>query len=281
MKHLSALLVLGSALFVSCEEEPLPIVTEDPIAPLLDTTYVTGSPSAKQDKIVLFEEFTGVRCPTCPNGHIAVKNMQNNYPDRIAAVAVHPGTTGFPLATPFAGEEDYNTTWGASIFTVITQPTGIPYGIADRITASNTSSQWEPNTLQQMNLITVANADARILSYDPLTRELRFEVKFEVTSDVNEALFFSTVITEDSLIGKQEHQTGFYDKYVHNHILRDMPQFKLNLNPGNVPAATTGRVFLKQYAYILPVKCKPEHCRLIAYIHKDVEILQAVELHIQ
>jgi hypothetical protein len=127
----------------------------------------------------------------------------------------------------------------------------------------------------------LANAEAKILSYDPVLREVRFEVKFEITSDVNLPLFFSTAITEDSIISKQEYSGGHYDDYVHFHVLRDMPQFKINLNPGNVPAATTGRVFLKQFAYILPQKWNPKNCRLVAYIHKDVEVLQTVEIHIQ
>ncbi|HCS21272.1 MAG TPA: hypothetical protein DIW47_12055 [Bacteroidetes bacterium] len=283
MKRLSALFALTSFFLFSCEEEQLPILTEEPLPPLYDTTYVNTTPSAGQDKIVLFEEFTGVRCPTCPNGHIAIKNMQSNFPGRIVAIGIHDSSE-FNLATPFLGEENFNTLWGRSIFTVITKPNGIPYGIADRLNGSNTTSQWEANATQQMGQTTLANAEAKILNYDPAIREIRFEVKFEITSDINLPLFFSTVITEDSLIGKQEYTSapgGFVEDYVHFHVLRDMPHFKVNLNPQNEPAATKGRVFLRQYAYILPENWKAENCRLIAYIHKDVEILQAVEIHIQ
>lgn len=283
MKLFSALFLLASVFLLSCEEEPLPILSEDPLPPLFDTTYVKSVPTVSQDKIVLFEEFTGVRCPTCPNGHIAIKNMQSNFPGRIVAIGIHDSSE-FNLATPFSGEENLTTLWGKSLLTIISKPNGIPYGIADRVNGSNTTSQWEANALQQMGLATLANAEVKVLNYDPVLRELRFEVKFEVTSDINLPLFFSTVITEDSIIGKQEYTGqpgGLVEDYVHFHVLRDMPHFKVNLNPQNEPAATKGRVFLKQYAYTLPEKWKPENCRLIVFIHKDVEVLQAAEIHIQ
>lgn len=283
MKKLSALFILVAFFLFSCEEEPLPILTEEPLPPLFDTTYVKSSPSAAQNKIVLFEEFTGVRCPTCPNGHIAIKDMQNNYPGRIVAIGFHDSSE-FNLATPFSGEENFNTHWGSSLLSIIPKPNGIPYGIADRLTGSITTSEWEANAVQHMGQTTLANAEVKVLNYDPALRELRFEIKFEVTSDINLPLFFSTAITEDSLIGKQEYTGkpgGMVEDYMHFHVLRDMPHFKVNLNPGNVPEATKGRVFLKQFAYILPENWDPENCRLIAYIHKDVEILQTVEIHIQ
>lgn len=283
MKQLSALFLLASLFLLSCEEEPLPILTEEPIPPLFDTTYVKSVPSAAQDKIVLFEEFTGVRCPTCPNGHIAIKDMQTNYPGRIVAIGIHDSSE-FNLATPFLGEENFTTLWGKSLLTIINKPPGIPYGIADRLSGSITTSEWEANAAQRLGLTTLANAEVKLLNYDPVLRELRFEIKFELTSDINLPLFFSTAITEDSLIGRQEYSSApgkVVEDYVHFHVLRDMPHFKVNLNPQNEPAATKGRVFLKQYAYILPENWKPENCRLIAFIHKDVEILQAVEIHIQ
>src|SRR5687768_6376654 len=114
MKLFSAFFLLASVFLLSCEEEPLPILTEEPIPPLFDTTYVKPVPSAAQDKIVLFEEFTGVRCPTCPNGHIAIKNMQANFPGRIVAIGIHDSSE-FNLATPFLGEENYTTHWGKSL----------------------------------------------------------------------------------------------------------------------------------------------------------------------
>ena len=281
---MNRLVVIAFALVIvmaSCEEEPLPIIEKEGPAPLLDTTYQNASVSAPQDKVVLFEDFTGVRCPTCPNGHKALKDMMDANPGRIVGIAIHPGGTEFNQAAPFKDQEDYNTQWGTQIFTIISKPNGIPYGIADRVNGSNLATQWISQADAQLAVPNPANTELRVISFDESTRELRFEVKFEITSDINEPLFFSTVITEDSLIGKQEYTQGEYEHYVHMHVLRDMPQFALNLNPGNNPPATAGRVFLKQFSYTLPENWNVEHCNLIAYIHKPVEVIQAAEIHLK
>lgn len=283
LKQLSALLLLSSFVLVSCEEEPLPIITKKGVAPLIDTTYLNPIPAAKQDKIVLFEDFSGVRCPTCPNGHKALEDLQTSFPGRVAAVTVHAGQKEFVQAAPFKepGQQDLNTSWGTAIFTIINKPNGIPYGIVDRLVGTNITSQWESIATQQMTLTTNANAEIKIISYDDATREVRYEVKFEITSDLNEALFFSTAITENGIIGKQEYTGGEYEEYDHNHILRDMPQFAQNLNPNNEPATITGRVFIKQYAYTLPELWVVEECHMVAYIHKALDVLQAAEVKIK
>lgn len=280
-KSVFAGLIIAAAFLSSCEEEPLPIVLVEGEAPLQDTTFVNSTVSAPQDKNVLFEDFTGVRCPTCPNGHQAIKDMQANYPGRIVAVAIHAGGQTFVQAFPFPGDQDLNTDWGNQIFTIVAKPNGIPYGYADRIAGGNITTQWEGLCTPRMALNTQANADARVISYDPVTRELRYEVKFEMMEDLDESLFFSTVITEDSIIGRQEYTQGEYHEYEHNHILRDMPQFKENLNPNKTPAASKGRVFLKQYSYTLPSEWVAEQCHLVTYIHRDIEVLQVSEVKIK
>lgn len=284
LKQISVLACVAlSFTLISCEEEPLPIITEAGVAPLVDTTYLNPSPASKQDKVVLFEDFSGVRCPTCPNGHQALESLITNFPGRVAAVTIHAGQKEFVQAAPFkdAGQQDLNTSWGTAIFTIINKPNGIPYGIVDRVAGANITTQWESLATQRMGLSTDANAEVSVISYNDATRELRYEVKFEMTSDLNEALFFSTVITESEIVGKQEYTQGEYEDYDHNHILRDMPQFSENLNPGNDPAAATGRVFIKQYSYILPDLWVVEHCHLVAYIHKAVDVIQAAEVKIK
>ncbi|MDX5321966.1 MAG: Omp28-related outer membrane protein [Bacteroidota bacterium] len=273
--------IFGLVLFSSCEEEPLPIITEEPKAALRDTTYVNSPASAPQDKIVLFEDFTGVRCPTCPNGHTAIEALLVKYPGRIVPVGIHAGAQEFLQAAPFPGEEDLNTKWGSQILTIITKPNGIPYGIADRLNGSNITTQWEGLCTPRMAANSGANAEVSVIDYDPASRELRYEVKFEIMGDLNEPLYFSTAFTEDSIIGKQEYTQGEYEHYEHNHVLRDMPQFAVNLNPSNNPPAENGRVFIKQYSYTLPENWKPKYCHLIAYIHRAVEVLQVSEVKLQ
>ncbi|MBI1223222.1 MAG: Omp28-related outer membrane protein [Bacteroidetes bacterium] len=280
MNKLSLVALIGMFLFNSCEEEPLPIPMTDPVAPLVDTTYVNSPVSAKQHKVAMFEEFTGVRCPNCPQGHAVMKAMAATYGDQLVMVSIHDSSQ-FNQAAPFKGDVHLSTFWAKQIFTMISKPNGIPYGIVDRLAGDNVSSLWDNLVATRLQTPSVANVELKIISFDESTHELRYEVKFELTEDVNEPLFFSTAISQDSIIGKQEDGSIVIDDYVHNHILRDMPQFSTTLNPTNNPPATKGRVFLKQYIYFMDPDWVVEHCKLIAYIHKPVEILQAAEVHIK
>lgn len=281
MKRILSALIFGSLLFSSCQEEPLPIIMTYVEPPLLDTTWIAPNVPAKQDKNVLFEDFTGVRCTNCPAGHATLKTMIKDYPGRIVALGIHPGGDQYPQAIPFGGYEDFNTKWGAQIFAIISKPNGIPYGIADRMTGANLVSQWNNLAMARMALPTAANLEARIIEYDSLYNELTFEVKFVLTENQTDALYFSTAITEDYIISKQEFPHGDSLYYEHNHVLRDMPQFKELLLSGNSPEAVPGRVILKQFKYTLMNNWKPENCNLVAFIHKDVEVLQAVEVPIR
>lgn len=259
-------------------------MTEEPPAPLKDTTYVNAVPSAPQTKRVLFEDFTGVHCPTCPNGHEAIQTMKANHPGRIVAVAIHPTTEEFNQAFPYTGEDSLNTNWASDIFTIITKPGGIPFGIADRVNGTLNPAQWESLVTSRLSAPCQANVELSVLSFDPATRELKYEVKMELTEDLNIPLYFSMLIMEDSIIQSQERQgVGHIHNYVHNHILRDMHHFRTNLNPSNEPPAVKGRVFLKQYSYTFPAGAnwKPEHCHLVVYIHKSVDVLQVTEIKIR
>ena len=278
MKRIFTALSFTIILLSSCQEEPLPIIMEYVEPPLLDTTWIAPTVPTKQAKNVLFEDFTGVRCTNCPAGHSTLKNMINDYPGRIVALGIHPGGDQYPQAIPFGGYEDFNTKWGAQIFTIISKPNGIPYGIADRMDGANLVSQWSDLAMNRMALPTVANLETKILKFDSLSGELSFELKFVLTENQTDALYFSTAITEDYIISKQEFPHGDSNYYEHNHILRDMPQFKELLLSANSPEAISGRVIVKQFKYTLKNNWKSTNCNLIAFIHKDVEVLQAVEI---
>lgn len=271
--------------FASCEEEPLPIVTEAPIPPLLDTTFVTTPASTPQSKIVLFEDYTGVRCVPCPTGHAALTAIIDKYPDNVIGIAVHPGRTAFPQSFPYddaqSGQPDLNTEWGAKLMAIITKPNGIPYGTADRVLKSNLVADWMGHADTRAALTTPVNVGVKVLNFDDATRTLRFEIEIEMTADLDEELLFSTAFTEDSIVTWQETSSGTDKNYVHNHVLRDMPNFSEKLNPNKVPALTSGRTFVKRYDYVLPKEWRADKLKLIAYVHRQIEVMQAAEIHIK
>lgn len=64
-----------------------------------------------QNKKVVLEEFTGIHCVYCPQGHTIAQGMKNADPDNVFLINIHVG--GY--ATPSAGEPDFRTSFGTAI----------------------------------------------------------------------------------------------------------------------------------------------------------------------
>src|SRR5690554_2477315 len=87
-------------------------------------TIVSTSP---QDQNVVLEEFTGIHCVYCPQGHAIAQAIQNANPDRVSLINIHVGS----YAVPGAGEPDFRTPYGNAIVGQ-TGLTGYPGGTVNR-----------------------------------------------------------------------------------------------------------------------------------------------------
>jgi hypothetical protein len=279
LQNILGLIFLSIVLF-SCEEEPIIIVKQIP--PLSDTSFINPNPSSPQNKTVLFEDLTGVRCPNCPIGHTAIKEMQNANPGKVVAVAIHPGKFEFPQSFPLDGEPDFNTEFGLRIMDIVGKPNGLPYGMADRMENSVVVANWQNNAAKRWNLPTPVNINLEFISYNQLDSIVRFKLRIEFTEELpNEPIFFSTVITEDNIISKQDSLFDVVKYYKHNHVLRNMPQFSQQLNPGNQPNLVKGLTFIKEYETKLAAGWNWKNCNIVAFVHKNIEVLQAAEVKIK
>jgi hypothetical protein len=71
-------------------------------------TFVNTTP---ENKKVILEEFTGVNCVYCPQGHTIANAIKNSDPDNVFLINIHQG--GF--STPTAGQPDFRTPFGTPI----------------------------------------------------------------------------------------------------------------------------------------------------------------------
>jgi len=71
-------------------------------------TIVTTSP---ENRKVILEEFTGVNCTFCPQGHAIAQTLQDNNTDNVFLVNIHSG--GY--AAPNGNQPDFRTEWGEAI----------------------------------------------------------------------------------------------------------------------------------------------------------------------
>ena len=61
-----------------------------------------------ENKKVILEEYTGIHCGHCPEGHEIAKSIVDKNPDNVFVINIHTGS----FATPNPGEPDFRTTFG-------------------------------------------------------------------------------------------------------------------------------------------------------------------------
>ena len=71
-------------------------------------TFVSTTP---ENKNIVLEEFTGIHCVYCPDGHLMAQNLYNVNPGDVVLINIHAGS----YAVPSAGEPDFRTPFGAAI----------------------------------------------------------------------------------------------------------------------------------------------------------------------
>ena len=80
------------------------------IGTLVATAQTNVSTTAENRNVVL-EEFTGIHCGYCPDGHRLAQELYDNNPNDVTLINIHVGS----YATPSAGEPDFRTQWGTAI----------------------------------------------------------------------------------------------------------------------------------------------------------------------
>src|SRR5699024_2972295 len=119
-------------------------------------TLVSTSP---QNKKVVLEEFTGINCVFCPDGHAIAQGIKDENPDDVFLINVHTG--GF--ANPGNGQPDFRTDFGTDLERQ-SGLTGYPAGTINRhVFVGNTTAlnrgQWESaakQILQQSSYVNIA-----------------------------------------------------------------------------------------------------------------------------
>src|SRR5699024_3339871 len=87
-------------------------------------TIVSTSP---ENRNVVLEEFTGIYCVFCPDGHVIAQSIQDANPDRVSLINIHTGS----FASPSGNDPDFRTGFGDPIAGQ-SGVTGYPAGTVNR-----------------------------------------------------------------------------------------------------------------------------------------------------
>ncbi len=251
-----------------------------------DTTYIESPVVIAETKNVVIEEFTGVRCPNCPQGHVVIANIKAANPGRIIAVSLHPINS---LGKPYNGvsTQDFQNTKAQSLFDYL-EPIGQePAAGIDRKKFSGETyilldkSVWSGYTTQQRAQATPVNL---ILdkSYDSTNHELTVIAELHYTQNITEENKLTILVTESDIITAQLNGAVVDTFYNHKDVMRDF----ITETQGDVITQTreAGRVVRKVYKKVLDAAWKPENMHIVAYVHEYQNaklIYQGKEIDVQ
>ena len=277
-------LVVTGLLFAGCKK------TEDEDEEEEATINMeVSAPETQMNKNVLVEEFTGVNCGNCPDGHRRVNQLMAANPGKVFAINIHTGSYA-------AGK--YTTSFGTSLAGQ-THLTGYPAGTVNRHefegmqmdtnrTHQNRTAmgrgQFSSAANQMMAQQSCANIAAKAM-INKSTRELTVNVAVYYTgTPTGSTNMLNVAIVEDSVWGAPNEQSGAssnptqYDastgRYCHMHMLRHLVtgQWGEEISP------VQGQQIKKTYTYTLPetisnVTVVPEHLEVIVFLcegHNEV-----------
>ncbi|MDR0789544.1 MAG: T9SS type A sorting domain-containing protein [Bacteroidales bacterium] len=216
-------------------------------------TIVSTTP---QNRKVVLEEFTGVNCQYCPDGHRRANEFAAAHPGDVSLINIHTG--GYAVR--------YTTPWGNAIGSQ-TGLTGYPAATINRhvfsgtATATSDRGQWPTmgNTILAMPSFVNIAATATI---DAVTRVMNVHVEVYYTGDAETASnYLNVALIQDNIIGPQVGAAQWYPaqmtpdgQYRHMHMLRHLltGQWGEELNVPTENAIPATSFFEKDYQYTLP-----------------------------
>jgi len=216
---------------------------------LMAQTIVGTDP---ENKNVILEEYTGIHCGFCPDGHAIAQGIYDAHPEDVILVNVHVG----PFSVPSGGEPDFRTPWGSALDSQADVP-GYPAGSVNRhlfpgwSMGSGTAmsrSIWVQASNQVLAEPSYLNVgcEATIITS---TRQLVVDVEVYYTGDSPlETNMLNVALLQSNIYGPQTNG-GAGNNYNHKHMLR---HFLTGQWGHEITETSEGSLFTTTLYYELP-----------------------------
>jgi hypothetical protein len=219
--------------------------------------------TAPENKNVILEEYTGIHCTYCPDGHKLAEQYRSANPNDVFLINVHTGS----YAVPSGSELDFRTSFGSALASA-SQLAGYPAGSINRRNFPGYEQSGSPSgaTAQSRGSWSttgpVVTAEASYVNVacsatvDVQTRLLTVDVEAYFTgTGAPSSMNINVALTQSNIEGTQTGssynpaQVLPNGNYLHHHALRHM----LTGQWGDVITTTSmGTLVQKQYTYTLP-----------------------------
>lgn len=170
------------------------------------------------ERMILLEDYTGVRCINCPTAAAEITRLQEFYGDNLIVVGVYPlQPTG--LTMPYDPSRDLRTdvaqTW-ASAFAI----EQFPMGMVNRQEVTG-YAEWGGSIAEVISEgLNYVNLSVSASLPTDTTIAVNVEGSFVEDYEADGAVNMITMILEDSIVVPQLTGSGVNGGYVHNHVLR-------------------------------------------------------------
>ncbi len=169
-------------------------------------TFVSTLP---ENKNVILEEFTGIYCQFCPDGHLIAQNLHNTNPNDVFLINIHTGGYSNPNGP---NDPDFNCLYGGAIATNA-NIAGYPAGSVNRailsgITPQNpggtamSRSDWATAASNIMSQPSYVNVAAQA-SYDMVTGILTVNTETYYTSTTTNINVLHVAVVQNNVAGPQ------------------------------------------------------------------------------
>lgn len=214
-------------------------------------TIVSTSP---ENKKVILEEFTGIYCGFCPQGHAIAQAIQNNNPDNAFLINIHVG--GF--ANPNPGAPDFRTPFGSAIANR-SGLSGYPAGTVNRRNfpgleqgASGSTAMGRENWTNASNQVLPTSSYVNVAVEADIniqTRELTVHVEGYYTDDSPQGTnLLQVALLQNNTKGPQS-GGNLGDDYNHMHRLVHMLTGQTGLA---IPVTTASTFVDETITYTIP-----------------------------
>lgn len=247
-------------------------------------TFVSTTP---EDKNIILEEYTGISCGYCPDGHKIGQQLHDANPEDVFLINIHTG--GY--ATPQGPGTDFNTSFGSAL-AAQTGLTGYPSGSVNRhvFSGGNTAlsrSAWASSSAQLLSQPSPVNVGVQA-TVDMATNTLIVDVEVYYTGTQTVTTnMLNIAVVQNNIEGPQSGMSANpasvlpNGQYNHNHMLRHMLTGQWGETISNI---ASGTLYSEQFTWVMPsdiagVSLDPTNIDVVAFVSEgNQEILSGTEV---
>ncbi len=257
------LIATGASFLTSCDNIP-------------ENERLIEIPKPEVKRNVLIQEFTGQRCPNCPEGAAAVHSIVELYgEENVIVVGMHP--SGTSLTRPLDGLDLRNSV-ATAYFNAYNSP-NLPAVIIDGLSPSYDAinGSWSPLVYEQIQMNTPVLMEITP-EFNTSDRLLNVEYSLDFVENISGSPVINLWIVENGIVGSQYTNGPKNPSYVHNHVLRGSLTGDWGTSIGN--AFMAGDNKSGSASINLNASWVAENCNIVAFV-QDSEtkfVYQVVEV---